>query len=63
MFELHNVYSLSDISKYNIEYVSMFAQFNGKWVICHLKDTNKWNCPGGKIENTRSSQTAVHLYK
>jgi 8-oxo-dGTP diphosphatase len=60
MFELHNVYSLSEISKYKIEYVSLFAQFNEKWVICHLKDTNKWDCPGGKIEqNEKPLQAAM----
>jgi 8-oxo-dGTP diphosphatase len=50
MFELQSVFPLSDIVKYNIKYVSMFAQYEDKWVICHLKDTNKWDCPGGKIE-------------
>ena len=60
MFELHNVYSLSDISKYKIEYVSMFAQFNNKWIICHLKDTNKYDCPGGKIEKKRETITSCN---
>ena len=50
MFELYGVYSLSDISKYKIEYVSMLSMYKNKWIICHLKDSDKWDCPGGKIE-------------
>jgi 8-oxo-dGTP diphosphatase len=60
MFELFEVYPLSDITKFKIEYVSIFSQYQNKWVICHLKNTDKWDCPGGKIEfNERSLQAAM----
>jgi len=54
MFELNNVYPLSDVNKFAIEYVSMLSQYDKKWVICHLKEVDKWDCPGGKIEDGES---------
>jgi len=65
MFELFDVYSLSDIAKFKIDYVSMFANYNNKWIICHLVKSDKWDCPGGKIEsNEKPIQAAMReLYE
>ena len=50
MFELNNTYPLTKILDFNIQYVSLISKYQGKWVICHLKESDKWDCPGGKIE-------------
>ncbi len=50
MFKLNNTYPLTKILDFNIQYVSLISKYQGKWVICHLKESDKWDCPGGKIE-------------
>ena len=49
MFELNNTYSLTRLNDFDIKYVSLISKYQGKWVICHLKELDKWDCPGGGI--------------
>ena len=51
MFELNNTYSLTRLNDFDIKYVSLISKYQGKWVICHLKELDKWDCPGGGIES------------
>lgn len=50
MFKLNNTYPLTRLNDFDIKYVSLISKYQGKWVICHLKDLDKWDCPGGGIE-------------
>jgi len=50
MFELSNRFSLHRIKDFPIQYVSLISRHKDKWIICHLKDRDKWDCPGGRIE-------------
>ena len=49
-FELNNTYPLTRLHDFNIHYVSLISKHQGKWVICHHKDRDVWDCPGGRIE-------------
>lgn len=50
MFELTNKFSLLQMNDFHIQYVSLISKYQDKWVICHLKNRDKWDCPGGMIE-------------
>ena len=50
MFELNNTYPLNRLNDFNIKYVSLISKYKGRWVICHHKEKDCWNCPGGGIE-------------
>lgn len=50
MFELNNTYPLNRLNDFNIKYVSLISKYKGRWVICHHKEKDYWNCPGGGIE-------------
>lgn len=50
MFELSKRIPLHRVNDYNIQYVSLLSKYNEKWVICHLRDRDTWDCPGGRIE-------------
>lgn len=59
MFELNNTYPLNRLNDFNIKYVSLISKYKGRWVICHHKEKDCWNCPGGGIEAGESPiQTA-----
>jgi len=51
MFELNNTYTLTRLNDFDIKYVSLISKYQGKWVICHHKIKDYWNCPGGGIES------------
>lgn len=59
MSELNNTYPLNRLNDFNIKYVSLISKYKGRWVICHHKEKDCWNCPGGGIEAGESPiQTA-----
>jgi 8-oxo-dGTP diphosphatase len=51
MFELNGFHVLTEIDNLDIQYVSVFARKNQKWLICHERESGYWTCPGGKIEH------------
>lgn len=43
----------------NIGFVAIQTKHKGKWVLCFHKRRQKWECPGGHVENGESPLTAA----